>query len=599
MRNQELAQMLYEIGEFLEMEDVAFKPYAYQKAAIVLDALEQDVVDIYKSGGLKSLEKIPGVGESIAKKIEEYIKTGKIRYYEKLKKKMPVKIEELTAVEGIGPKTVKALYKHLRVKDLQDLKKAAKQHKIRGLPGFQEKTEQNILQGIAFLEKGKGRFLLGEILPQVKEILQQLKDLKEVQQISAAGSVRRMKETIGDVDILVSSKNPQAIMDFFVLMPEVVKIWAKGPTRSSVRMTQGLDVDLRVVPEKSYGSALQYFTGSKEHNIITRRLAIEKGLKLNEYGVFRGKKMIVGKTEKEVYKILEMDWISPELRENQGEIEAALKNKLPKIISYNNIKGDLHCHSYWSDGNNTIEEMAEAARTMGYEYLGVSEHTKFLKIDQGLNEKRLTQQRKEIDELNHKLQITNYKSQIHPHTKIWCGGKKHKTQIPNKFRILQSAETNILNDGSIDISDAALKKLDYALAGIHSNFKMPREKMTERIIKAMKNPYVNIIAHPFGRILKKRDEYQCDFNKILRAAKEFGKILEINAQPRRLDLNDKNIRRAKEIGVKMVINTDAHHRDQLRFIELGIAQARRGWAEKKDIINTEPLEKLLKIFKSS
>ncbi len=588
MKNQELAQILYEIGEFLEMEEVAFKPYAYQKAAIVLDALEQDVADIYKSGGLKALEKIPGVGKSIAKKIEEYLKTGKIRYYEKLKKKMPVKIDELTAVEGIGPKTVKDLYNHLRIKDLQDLKKAAEQHKIRSLPGFQEKTEQNILQGIAFLEKSKGRFLLGEILPQVKEILQQLKTLKEVRQISVAGSVRRMKETIGDVDILVSSENPQAIMDFFVLMPGVVKVWAKGPTRSSIRTTQGLDIDLRVVQEQSYGSALQYFTGSKEHNIITRRLAIEKGLKLNEYGVFRGKKMIAGKTEKDVYKILGMDWIPPELRENQGEIEAALKNKLPKIIGFNDIKGDLHCHSHWSDGNNTIEEMVEAAKTMGYEYLGISDHTKFLRINNGLDEKRLSQQRKEIDKLNFQFS----RERVSDRT-------VRDPFSPGLFRILQGAETNILNDGSIDISDEALKKLDYALAGVHSNFKMPKEKMTERIIKAMKNPYIKIIAHPFGRVLKKRDEYQCDFDKILRAAKQFGIILEINAQPRRLDLNDKNIKRAKEIGVKMVINTDAHHKDHLKFMELGIAQARRGWAEKKDIINTNSLEKLLKFFKSN
>ncbi|RLJ09478.1 MAG: DNA polymerase/3'-5' exonuclease PolX [Candidatus Aenigmatarchaeota archaeon] len=574
MPNQELAKILYEIGDFLDMEKIAFKPYAYQKAAITLDTLEKDVAEIYKEGGIKALEKIPGVGKSIAKKIEEYIKTGKIKYYEQLKKKMPVKVEELTAIEGIGPKTVKALYKYLKIKDLQDLEKAARQHKIRKLPGFQEKTEQNILEGIAFLKRSKGRFLLGDILPKVKEILGRLRKLKEVEQISVAGSVRRMKETIGDVDILVVAKKPEKVMDFFVSMPGIEKIWGKGPTRSSIRTKQGFDIDLRVVPKKSYGSALQYFTGSKEHNIVTRRIAIEKGLKLNEYGLFRGRKMIAGKTEKEVYKALGMDWMEPELRENRGEIEASLEGKLPKIIGYNDIKGDLHCHSKWNGGNNTIEEMAEAAIAMGYEYLGITDHTKFLKIEHGLNENQLAQQRREIDKLNKRFRAENY-----------------------RFQILQGAETNILNDGSIDINDEALKKLDYAIAGIHSNFKMSKEKMTERIIKAMKNPYIKIISHPTGRILKKRNEYQCDFDKILRAAKQFGIILEINSQPQRLDLNDQNIRQAREMGIKMVINTDSHYKGHLRFMELGIAQARRGWARRKDIINTYPLEKMLGFLK--
>ncbi len=573
MKNQEIAQILYEIGYFLEMEDVKFKPFAYQKAAIVLDDMTKDIEVIYKQGGQKALEKIPGIGKNIAEKIAEYIETGKIEYYERLKAKMPVKIEELIAVEGIGPKTIKSLYEHLHIKDLQDLKKAAEKHKIRDLPGFQEKTEKNILQGIAFLEKSRGRFLLGDILPQVKEILKKLKSLKEVKQINVAGSARRMKETIGDVDILIVSKKPQPVMDFFVSMQGVEKIWAKGSTRSSVRMRQGFDCDLRVVREKSYGSSLQYFTGSKEHNIALRKIAIEKGLKLNEYGVFRGKKMIAGRTEKEVYKILGMDWIEPEIRENQGEIKASLEGKLPKLVGYRDIKGDLHSHSNWSDGSNTIREMAEAGLKMGYQYLGISEHTKFLRIDSGLDEKQLARQRREIDKINLDLESRT-----------------------SNFRILQGAETNILNNGSIDINDSALKKLDYAIAGIHSNFKMPKQKMTERIIRAMKNPYIKIIAHPLGRILKKRDQYQCDFNKILRAAKEFKVVLEINSQPQRLDLNDKSIRICKEMGVKMAINSDAHNVSHLKFMELGIAQARRGWAEKKDILNTQSLSALLKFF---
>ena len=578
MVNQEIANIFYEIADFLEMERVAFKPYAYRKAAITLANLEKDVGETYKEGGLKALEKIPGVGKSIAEKIEEYLKTGKIKYYQELKKKTPIKMEELIAVEGLGPKMVRVLYQKLRIRNLKDLEKAAKTHRIASLFGFGEKTEKNILEGLAFLKRSKGRFLLGDILPQVKEIEEKLKSLKEVSKISVAGSVRRRKETIGDVDFLVTTKNAglgaKKVMDFFVSLPGVIKIWGKGPTKSSIKTKQGFDIDLRVVKKKSYGSALQYFTGSKEHNIATRKIAINKGLKLNEYGVFRGRKMIAGWQELGVYRALGLPWIPPELRENQGEIEAALKGKLPKLIELKDIKGDLHCHSNWDGGRNSILEMAKAAIEKGYQYLGITDHTKFLRIEQGLNEIQLTQQRKEIDKLNSKFQILN-----------------------PKLRILQGAETNILNDGSIDIKDQALKKLDYALAGVHSNFKMKESQMTERIIKAMKNPYIKILSHPTGRILKRRDEYQADFEKILRAAKQFGVILEINSYPERLDLNDVKTKRAIETGVKLVINTDAHQKEQLRYIEFGVYQARRGWAEEKDIINTQPLEKLLRLLK--
>ena len=574
MKNQELAKMFYEIADYLEMDEVPFKPYAYQKAAITLETLEEDVEEIYKKGGIKTLEDVPGVGKSIAEKIEEYLKTGRIKYYEQFKKRLPLNLEEIISVEGVGPKKAKVLYQKLGIRNLKDLEKAAKVHKIAPLFGFGEKTEKNILESIAFLKRSKGRFLLGEILPQVKNILDKLKSLKEVGQISVAGSVRRMKETIGDVDFLVISNNPRKVMDFFVKLPGVIKIWGKGATKASVRMEDGFDIDIRVVPKKSYGSALQYLTGSKEHNIATRRIAIDKGLKLSEYGLFRGKKMITGWSEEGVYRVLGMAWMPPELRENQGEIEAALKNKLPKIIDYKDIKGDLHCHSDWDGGVNSIEELASSASKMGYEYLGIADHTKFLRIEHGLNERELSQQRKEIDKLNVKCQMSNV-----------------------KCRILQGCETNILNDGSVDIKDTALAKLDYVIAGVHSNFKMEKTEMTERIIKAMRNPNVDIISHPTGRILKRRDEYQIDFDKILRAAKETNTILEINSFPERLDLNDQNIRRAKTAGVKMLINTDAHQKDQLRFIDFGIAQARRGWAEKEDIINTRSLEKLLKFFK--
>ncbi len=571
MKNQEIAKIFYEIADYLEMEGVAFKPYAYQKAAITLETMEENVEDIYKRGGIKALEEIPGVGKSMAEKIEEYLKTGKIKYHQEFKKKLPLSLEELISVEGMGPKKAKILYQKLGIRNLKDLEKAARTHKIAPLFGFGEKTEKNILEGIEFLKRSRGRFLLGEILPRVKEVYEKLKSLKEVEKIDYCGSIRRIKETIGDVDFLVISKKPEKVMDFFVSLPGIEKIWGKGNTKASVRMKEGFDMDIRVVPAKSYGSALQYFTGSKEHNIALRKIAIDKGLKLSEYGLFRGPKMIAGRNEEEIYKILGMDWIPPELRENQGEIEAALQHNLPKIIDYKDIKGDLHCHSRWDGGINTIEEITEQARKMGYQYIGIADHTKFLRIEHGLDEKKLDLQRKEIEKLNFQFSIFN-------------------------FQILQGCEANILNDGSIDIKDEALAKLDFVIAGIHSQFKMPKEKITERMIKAMKNPNVDIISHPTGRVLKRRDEYQIDFDKILRVAKETNTILEINSFPERLDLNDQNIRRAKEAGVKMVINTDSHHIDQLRFIEFGIAQARRGWAEKEDIINTQPLEKLLKFF---
>ncbi len=556
------------------MEEDPFRPQAYQKVAFVLENMEEDVSEIYKRMGIKGLEDIPGVGEGIALKIEEYLKTGKIRYYGKLKRKSPVDLEKLTAIEGMGPKRIKVLYKELGVRNVKDLEKAAKAHKIAPLFGFGEKMEKNILEGIEFFKKSSGRFLLGEILPATKEICEKLKNLKEVEKITMVGSLRRMKETIGDVDFLVVSKNPKKVMDFFVSFSGVVKVWGKGSTKSSVRMEEGFDVDIRVVKEKNYGAALQYFTGSKEHNIATRKIAISKGLKLNEYGLFKGSKMIAGKTEEEVYRKLGMEWIPPEIRENRGEIEAALKGELPKLIKLKDIKGDLHCHSDWDGGEHSISEMSQKAMDRGYKYLGISDHTKFLRIENGLNEKQLSQQRKEIDGLNTKYKIQN-----------------------TKFVILQGAETNILNDGSIDINNEALKNLDYAMAGIHSNLKMSKAKMTERIIKAIKNPHINIISHPTGRLLKRREEYQIDFDKILRVARQFGVILEINSFPLRLDLDGQHIKRCKEEGVKMVINTDSHHKEQMRYMELGVAQARRGWAEKEDIINTKPLKKLLKYFK--
>lgn len=573
MINQELAKIFYEMAVFLEMEEVSFKPYAYEKAAFSLELLKNDVAEIYRKGGNKALMEIPGIGKNIAEHIEEYLKTGKIKIHEEFKKKMPVKMDELMKIEGLGPKKIKILYQKLGVKNIIDLEKAAKTGKIAPLFGFGEKTEKNILQGLDFAKKDKGRFLLGEIMPTVNEIYEKLSKLKEVEKISLAGSLRRRKETIGDVDFLVVSKKSERVMDFFVGLPDVEKVWGKGGTKASVRLKEGFDIDIRVVPEKSYGAALQYFTGSKDHNIAVRTIAMEKGLKLSEYGLFKGSKMIAGKTEEEIYNALGMKWMPPEIRENTGEVEASIKEGLPELIKLEDIKGDLHCHSNWDGGKHSIEEMAEAAKEMGYEYIGISDHTEFLKIERGLNGKQLLEQKKEIERLNERFQISD-----------------------SRFKILQGCECNIIADGSLDVKDEVLAQLDYVIAGVHSQLKMPKEQMMKRLERAMKNPNVDIISHPTGRLINKRDEYQHDFDKMLELAKETGTILEINSSPHRLDLRDLYIRRAKNEGVKMIINTDSHRKEQLNLMEYGISQARRGWAEKKDIINAEPIEELLKYF---
>lgn len=570
MKNKEIAKIFYEISEFLKMEqETGYRIAAYEKAGLAIEALDQDVGKIYSEKGKDGLRQISGIGEIFSNKIEEYLKKGKINLHQDYLKKMPVNLNELLSVEGIGPMTIKTLYSELKIKNLKDLEKAAKKGLIAPLFGFGEKTEKNILQSIEFVKKSQGRFLLAEVLPIVQEIEKSLKSLKEVDKVSVAGSVRRRKETIGDIDFLVVSKKPKKVMQYFVSLPGVVKIWGQGSTKSSVRLQGGLDVDLRIVPAKSYGAALQYFTGSKEHNIETRKIAIDLGLKLNEYGLYKGKKMIASKTEKQIYSALNMQYVEPELRQDTGEIELALKKKLPKLIELKDIKGDLQCHTNWSDGENTIRQMALKAVSLGYEYLGISDHAGSLRIANGLNEKRYASQRKEIRRVDKEIK---------------------------EIRILQGAEVNVLKNGSLDISDSALAKLDYVLIGVHSNMKMEKKEMTQRIIKAMKNPLVNVLVHPTGRLIGKREEYELDFEKIIRAAKEFNVILEINASPQRLDLDVRKIRACKEAGVKMIINTDAHSVDSLEQMKYGVFQARRGWVGKKKIINSRKLAHYLESY---
>lgn len=573
MKNQEVAQILFEIGEFLELQEIPFKPAAYQQAAIAIDNMEGDIADLYKKEGIKGLETIPGVGKSIAEKIEEFLKTGKIKYLKELKKSTPIDLEELTKVEGLGVKRIKRLWKELGVRNLKDLEKAIDDHKIAPMFRFGEKTEQNISESIQFLKQGRGRFLLREIIPEVIRIEEKFKKIKGIVDLSVAGSTRRRKETIGDVDFLVSVKDTtdkylvEKIMNTFVSMDEVVKVVGKGETKSSIRTKKGLDMDLRLVKEGSFGAALQYFTGSKEHNIALRRIAMKMGYKLNEYGLFKGERKIKGETEEEIYEKLGMDWIPPELRENMGEIETAIERKLPSLVELKDIKGDFHCHTDWDGGEHSILEMAERAILLGYEYLGICDHTQSLKIENGLDEKRLIEQRKEIDLINESFK---------------------KKGID--FKILQGSEVDILKDGSLDINDKTLKILDYVSASIHSNFKMGKREMTKRIIKAIEHPLVNILNHPTGMILGRRGEYEVDIEAVLKAAKENNVALEMNSY--RSDLGYQTAKLAKEMGIKIVIGSDAHTKKELNDLQFGVYQARRGWLTKEDVLNVLPLKDL-------
>lgn len=578
--NSEIARVLYEIGEYLDMQGVQFKPRAYEKVAQAIEGLQDEVADIYKKGGLKAVEDIPGVGISIAEKIEELIKTGKCREHERLKKSTPVDLAGLTRVEGLGPKKIKVLYQKLGVKNLTDLERAAKAGKISKLAGFGPKSEENILKGLGFAKTAGGRFVLVYALPEIKEIERRLRELKGVKRAEVAGSVRRRKETIGDADILVVSEKATAgkIMDYFVNMPEVARVLAHGATKSAVRLKSGLNVDVRVVPEESYGSAMSYFTGSKEHNVALRQIAIKKGLTLSEYGLYKGTaekkgKVVAGKTEEDIYRALGMDYIEPEMREMTGEIELAKKGQLPKLIGYGEVRGDLQVQTSWTDGERLIEEMAMAAMKSGLEYIAITDHTKRLAMTHGLDERRIVQQMKEIDAINKKLETRN-----------------------EKFRILKGTECDILKDGSLDLPDEILKQLDVVGVSVHSPFNLSKQEQTARIIRAMKNPHVDIVFHPTGRVVQKRKPYELDIEEIIKVAKETGTILEINGSDR-LDFNDRHIRMCVEAGVKMAIDSDAHNESGFRFIEYGIAQARRGWAKKSDIINTWPVEGMLRMLK--
>ncbi|MHC1566120.1 MAG: DNA polymerase/3'-5' exonuclease PolX [Candidatus Syntropharchaeales archaeon] len=565
--NKEIARIFDEIADILEVkEGDKFKIRAYRKAARTIESLTQDLSDF---SSVTELKKLPSIGDALAKKIHEIITSGKLEYYEELRTSVPKGVLELLSIPNVGPKTVSKLYNECNVTDIESLELAAKNHRLQHLFGMGRKTEERILKGIEQYRRHKERIPLGKAYFQAKNIVKSLENLDAVERIAFAGSIRRMRETIGDIDILVASENPSRVMSAFKALDGITEIIASGDTKSSVIMDD-TQVDLRVVRDDSFGSALQYFTGSQLHNIKLRELALKQGLKLNEYGVFKGDQPVAGRREEEVYEALGLPFIPPELREDQGEIEAAIEGELPDLIELNRIKGDLHIHSRWSDGKNSIEEVVDKARSLGYEYVAICDHSPAIGITRGVNEEKLLDEIIEIERINEDL---------------------------SDFKVLTGIEVDIRSDNTLDLPDKILEKLDIVLAAVHTKFSQSKDAMTRRIISAIKNPHVDIIAHPTGRLIGKRDPYDLDIEAVLDAARDTRTILEINANPRRLDLKDIHARYAKEKGVKVAISTDAHDISQMELMPFGVATARRGWLEPEDVLNTRSLDELMRNLK--
>lgn len=568
MDNFKVSGIFRDIAEILQIKgDNVFRIRAYQRAADTIDGLAEDLQHFINEDRLYD---IPGIGKDLAEKIKEIVKTGKSKFFEELKKTIPPGLLDLLDIPSVGPKTAKLLSEQLHIKNIDELQEAIKKDKLKGVPGIKEKTVENILKGIQMLQRGRERMPLFKALEVADGFVNALKKSRDIKLISTAGSLRRRKETVRDIDILVVSDKADKVMDYFTKLPQVKDIQAKGETKSSVRTQEDIQIDCRVVEEKSFGAALLYFTGSKNFNIRIRILAQKMGLKINEYGVFRKDKFLAGRAEAEIFKLFKMSYIDPELREDTGEMELAKKFKLPRLIELKDIKGDLHVHSQWSDGGNTIEEMARQAQKKGYVYIAITDHSQSLKIANGVSVADLKKKKLEIDRVNKNLK---------------------------GFRVLYSTEADIDSEGRIDYKDEVLKQFDLVIAAIHTGFRQSSEQLTRRIIRACENKYVNIISHPTGRLWGTREGYELQFDRILKAARETNTHLEINCFPQRLDLNDQHCRLAKDNGVKMAINTDAHAIQHLENMQLGIYVARRGWLRREDVINTLPVEKLLKIIK--
>jgi len=570
IHNSDVANIFNQVADLLDIEGAnIFRIRAYRDAARTVKGLSKRVEDMVKEK--EDLQELPGIGKDLAKKIEEIVETGSLEFLEEIKKRTNPELAKMLSISGLGPKKVSKINKELEVEKLEQLQEAAEKHKIQELEGFGKKSEEKILKALKTKKEEAPRSKLISAEEIAEPLFEYLEDDENVDKIAFAGSYRRHKETVGDLDILVTSENPKEVMEHFTSYEDVEDIQAKGKTKSTVILRSGFQVDLRVVEKESYGAALIYFTGSKAHNIKLRNLALDKDLKINEYGVFKNDEdKIAGKTEEEIYDIFDMPYIEPELREDRGEVEAAREGKLPKLLTLADMRGDLQAHSTNSDGHNSLQEMAEAAKEKGYEYLAMTDHSQSVRVANGLDEKRLGKEIDEINKLNEKIK---------------------------DIRILKSIEVDILKDGSLDLDDSILKKLDFVLCAIHSYFNLSLEDQTNRILKAMDNKYFNILAHPTGRKIGDRKPYDLDMEKIMEAAKEKNCILEIDAHPVRLDINDHYAKMAKDMGVKISISTDAHAKNELAYMKYGVWQARRGWLEKDDVINTRSWNGLKKIFK--
>lgn len=573
MLNKELSHIFNSIADILELKnDNPFRIRAYRKVALILDELTEDVSQLIANGKLKD---IPGIGKDLYSKIEEYIKTGKIETYEELKKEFPQGLLDILYIPGVGPKTTKLLYDQYKIDSIEKLEEYASTGKLKGIKGIKDKTIANILKGIALRKSIKGRFPLGTALPVGELIVNELRNVKGVSNIELAGSIRRKKETVGDIDILVISDEPDILMDKFTSLKEIERVLSKGATRSSAILKDThIQVDVRVVERNSFGAALAYFTGSKAHNIKLREIAIKKGYKLNEYGVFdlKNDKKIAGATEQDVYDILGLQFVPPEIREDQGEIELALEHKLPKLIIEQDMRGDVHMHTVYSDGNSTIEQMAEYAISIGYEYIAITDHSQSLGVARGLDPKRLEQQINQIDAFNSKSKA---------------------------IKVLKGMEVDILSDGSLDMDNSMLEKLDIVIGSIHSGFKQSKDQLTKRIIKAMETRLVDLIGHPSGRLIGERDAYEVDWDAVFSAARKYNVAMEINSYPLRLDLTDTMIKKAHAKGIKFMITTDSHDPHQMRYMTYGVSVARRGWLENHDVLNTKDYESFVNWLKGS
>lgn len=557
MKNRVVAKILYEVADLLELEGVQFKPRAYRRAAQAVESCPTPIEDLVAQ---ERLHELPGVGESIANKIEEIVKTGKLTLHEELKARFPVDLHALTQVEGIGPKTAKLLYEAFGVRNLEDLERVVREGRIKEVKGLGPKMEEKIRRGLEETKRAERRELLGHALPLAREFQGKLMATGLFQRVEPAGSLRRGKETIGDLDILALSSQPEEAAEAFVALPEVEEVLAKGAKKCSVRLSGGFQVDLRIVPEESFGAALQYFTGSKEHNVRLRERAVARGWKLNEYGLFaEDGTMIAGPTEEGVYEALGLQYIPPELREDSGEIQAAEQGKLPDLVEFREILADLHVHTNWSDGTMSLEELAEAARARGLKYVAITDHLRFAQAIPGLSPEDLRRQIEEIRVLSEKFR---------------------------GFHILSGVEANIDREGGTDVPRELLHDLDLVIASVHTHFRLPKMEMTERLIRAVEDEAVDALGHPTGRLIGERPAYEADWDEVFRRAAKCGTAMEVNANPQRLDLSADLIRMALDHGVRLIIGTDAHAPDHLGFLEFGVITARRGWAEARHVLNT-------------